>query len=285
MKKIIYFVFAAMALVACEPNNGATEKVRIGVSLDDKTQPYKGPQRISAIDGATEIDINWGEDDVLYYQLHGQPINTDNPFKIVSGVGKKQAFFECDAMIDYNDKFTLYYHGAAPTPNIANPIPQEQFITILMDGKTSINNDYLMYVATGCKVGYPIYLVPNYTLLGVMLTGDVTPNEGNFYIAIEDKNKEYVAEYMCKGQKIVDEKTANITLDAEKPVVYYIVLPKDYSLTNKLIRLVGTREKNPLSFGVSLEKITLDVGTAQMIALHVEEKTPEHDWDKYSLVN
>ena len=287
MKKIIYFVFAAMALVACEPNNGATEKVRIGVSLDDNTQPAKGPQRISAVDGAVYdgveyIEINWEKYDVLYYQLDGEGLNTENPFKIISGVGTKQAFFECDAMIDYNETFTLYYHGAS-TPDIENPIPQEQFVTI-KDGKSHINNDYLMYVATGCRVGYPIYLVPNYTLLGVMLTGDDTPNGGEFYIAIVDKNSEYVAEYMCKGQKIVGEKTANITLDAEKPVVYYIVLPKDYSLTNKLIRLVGTKEKNPLSFGVSLEKITLDVGTAQMIALHVETKTPEHNWDKYSLV-
>ena len=87
MKKIIYFVFAAMALVACEPNNGATEKVRIGVSLDDKTQPYKGPQRISAVDGAEYdgveyIEINWEKDDVLYYQLDGEGLNTENPFKI-----------------------------------------------------------------------------------------------------------------------------------------------------------------------------------------------------------
>ena len=81
MKKIIYFVFAALALVACEPNNGATEKVRIGVSLDDNTQPTKGPQRISAIDGATEIEIKWEEGDVLYWDK-GDGMDTKNPLTL-----------------------------------------------------------------------------------------------------------------------------------------------------------------------------------------------------------
>jgi hypothetical protein len=47
---------------------------------------------------------------------------------------------------------------------------------------------------------------------------------------------------------------------------------------------VTTKKDNPISYWFSLDKITLNVGTAQVIALHVKEKTSSSaSWDKYEL--
>lgn len=288
MKKIIYFVFAALALVACEPNNGATEKVRIGVSLDDNTQPAKGPQRISAIDGATEIEIKWEEGDVLYWDK-GDGIDTKKTFKIVSGVGEQTAFFECDAMIGSEEIFALYYHGATK-PDIINPIPSKQQTIINEEGKSQINNDYLMYSAFNCKIGKSICLNPQYTLLGVMLTGDVTPNNGAFYIAIAPDNiygsgdtQTPTYGYLCS---VVNKLSQNLTL-SETPVICYIVLPIDYELKGKSIWLMEGGWGHPISSNrLQLDKIPLVPGVAQMIAINITHHTPgqnEPEWAKFEI--
>lgn len=270
MKKIIYFVFAALVLVACEPNNGATEKVRIGVSLDDNTQPAKGPQRISAIDGATEIEIKWEEGDVLYYQLDGEGINTTNPFKLISGAGSRFAYFEHDAFVGMEKSFTLYYHGFGnpldekdPTyPNFSEPmLPINQVISInSITGTSQINNDYLMYKATNCEVGKAINLEPQFTILGVQLFGTYTEFDECVTIGSSSEWGENGTAYQCQPLT---------NMDLTNEPIYYIVLPLDYDLSDKELRLANQRGHHTSNQKLSLSSIKLNPMEAQIIGVDI----------------
>lgn len=272
MKKIIYFVFAALALVACEPNNGATEKVRIGVSLDDNTQPAKGPQRISAIDGATEIDINWEKGDVLYYAADVNSIDYSKYFTLISGEDSKTAVFECNDFAFEGESFNLYYHGLAdplnvqqkeegPTnPNFDSPIPLDQTCT-LNNGKTVINNDYLVYKGIGCKIGSGIKLNPDFSVVGIVLQGD-----GEFGslvgIGTSFDNQDNTTSYLCEMSNSVNLSTSPI---------YYIVLPAHYDLSGNKIRLATARGHN-MSNELDLPSITLEPGVAQIFRIKLTRK-------------
>lgn len=285
MKKIIYFVFAVLALVACEPNNGATEKVRIGVSLDDNTQPYKGQQRISAIDGATEIEINWEEGDVLYYQLDGKAINTTDPFKLVSGAGEKYAFFEHEAFSDMTASFKLYYHGFGnplkednPTfPDFSKQMPPiNQVISInSLTGTSQINNDYLMYKAINCEVGEDINLEPQFTILGVQLFGAYT----NFdeYVTIGNSSEWGVdgTAYQCWSSE---------NMDLTQAPIYYIVLPLDYDLSDKELKLANQRGHHTSNQTLPLAGIKLNPMQAQVIGIDITNyNNQEGDGARYDI--
>ena len=274
MKKIIYFVFAAFALVACEPNNGAIEKVRIGVSLDDNTQPAKGPQRISAVDGTEEIVIKWEKGDVLYYADNINPINYNKYFTLISGDDTQTAVFECDNFDLEGESFNLYYHGladplnvqqkGATNPNFASPIPLDQECTLNDKGKTVINNDYLVYKGIGCKIGRGIVLEPDFSILGVVLKGSTNFSQ---YVSIgtgfgENNN----TAYMCN--------LGNVNL-ANNPI-FYFVLPSDYNLGDKQIRLSTSRGHNT-SAPLNLPNIQLTPAQAQIIAVTVTRNTDYDD--------
>ena len=268
MKKIIYFVFAALALVACEPNNGATEKVRIGVSLDDNTQPAKGPQRISAVDGTEDIVIKWEKGDVLYYADDVNPIDNSKYFTLISGEDSQTAVFECDNFALKGESFNLYYHGLAdplnvqqkeegPTnPNFASPIPLDQKCTLNDNGKTVINNDYLVYKGIGCKIGRGIVLEPDFSILGVVLKGSTNFSQ---YVSIGTGfGKNNNTAYMCN--------LGNVNL-ANNPI-FYFVLPSDYNLGDKQIILSTSRGHNT-SAPLDLPNIQLTPAQAQIIAIEV----------------
>ena len=268
MKKIIYFVFAALALVACEPNNGATEKVRIGVSLDDNTQPYKGQQRISAVDGAEEIVITWEEGDVLYYAADINSIDNKKYFTLISGVKEQTAVFECSDFDFEGESFNLYYHGLADplnvqgpvNPNFASPIPLDQTCTLDNENKTVINNDYLVYKGIGCKIGSGITLEPDFSILGVVLKGNTTFSQ-HVSIGTEFSTNDQTT-YMCT--------LGNADLN-NNPIVYFI-LPADYNLSDKKIRLSTSRGHNT-SAPLSLPKVQLTPAQAQIIAVTVTRNT------------
>ena len=272
MKKILYFVFAALALVACEPNNGATEKVRIGVSLDDNTQPAKGPQRISAVDGTEEIVIQWEKGDVLYYAKDVNSIANKKYFTLISGERSQTAVFECDNFEFDGESFNLYYHGladplnvqqkGATNPNFASPIPLDQTCT-LNNGKTVINNDYLVYKGVNCKIGNGIKLNPDFSLVGIILQG-----EGEFSskvgVGTSFEVVQNTTSWLCG---MSNGTVVNLANDP----IYYIVLPANHDLTNHKIRLVSSRGHN-ISNELDLPSVTLEPGVAQIFRIKLTRK-------------
>lgn len=274
MKKIVYFILFALALVACQPNNEAVQKVLIGVSLNEEQQPNKGQQRISAKDIGEKIEIKWESNDVLYYKLNDGEVNLKSPFKIVSGIGEHTALFECEEMIGHDESFTLYYHGASVL-DLSNPAVKAQSIKIDKNGNIIINNDYLMYTATNCKVGSSINLKPNFAILGVKIdatesiVNNFNNNNNGIKLAIGSKPKgsaEEEVDWICQ----ISEKEGNAT-----SLICYFVLPEnsDYSFENKLIWLTRNSEGlNPISNYVSFSKeINLIAGRAKIITLNVQQ--------------
>lgn len=285
MKKVLYFVFAAMALVACEPNNGATEKVRIGVSLDDNTQPAKGPQRISAVDGVDEIVVNWEEGDKLYYTVGEENPGDNAPFEIISGWNSPSAFFECAQFnLDNLDKnMNWYYNGCA---NFVNPFVLDQTVTIV-DNKTKINNDYLLYTAKNQKIG-TFQLLPDFKLIGVALTGTanttihvvIGPTSAHQLGSSADWNQMYTCRLVDSyGQR------QNVQLDSTVPTTFYLVLPSDYNFEGKSVWLAYDRGHN-ISTKIELDaiqQISQDYfGEALMLNINVEVRTSD-SWDKLQL--
>lgn len=275
MKKLVYTFVASLALVACTPNNGVSSKVRISVSFEDEQQPNTGQQRISAMDRVLEgkrvIDVNWEDKDVLYWKKEGA-IETQNPFKIISGVGTKNAFFENENFIGHKDVFTLYYHGAS-VPDFSNKAVKTQSMKIDENGNIIINNDYLMYTATNCKVGSSINLKPNFAILGVKINaseGIVNNfNNNDIKLAIGSKPAGSASEevdWICQ----ISEKKGNAT-----SFIYYFVLPEnsDYLFKTKLIWLTKDKDGlHPISNYVDFSKeIDLIVGGAQIITLNVQQ--------------
>lgn len=272
MKKIIYCLVAALALVACTPKNGADQVIRIGVSLDDDAQPnQKAQQRISAEDNGSVIEILWEEDDVLYYQLDGESINMNNPFKLISGAETKNAFFECATNPDelIGKKFNLYYNGAGHPDGV---IPTSQ-----QNEANTVNHDYLFYTATDCKLESVIKLEPKFALFGVQLVvvSDQKDKDINDikqfkqYLVLgnrRDSNgfiqKENV-EYMCTHVKSVN---------LNDVATFYFALPEEYNLSGKYIGLVNGLE-NYTSQALQLPNITLDSNQAQIITIYVTRNT------------
>ena len=281
MKKLIYTFVAALALVACTPDNGVSNKVRISVSFEEEQQNTKGQQRISAEDklikGKRVIDVNWEKGDVLYFQKEGEAVDTDNPFQIVSGVGTKHAFFENEEFIDFQSTFTLYYHGFGnpldekkPThPDFAQPlVPSiDQTCTITASG-TEINNDYLIYKATNCKVGEGIKLEPQFAILGVQLFGTYTSFDEYVTIGVGDEFNPEGKAYQCNP---------SASIDLTKNPIYYIVLPLDYPINKKKIRLANQRGHHTSYDELSLELVTLDPTKAQIIGIDVTNYNNQSD--------
>ena len=266
MKKILYCLVAALALVACTPKNGADQVVRIGVSLDDNTQPnQKGQQRISAIDnGGDSIEINWQEDDVLYYQLDGRDIDKTNPFKLISGAGTKNAFFECENTPEddlFNQKFTLYYNGAG---NPGGEIPIDQYAEA-----DTVNREYLFYSASNCEIERGINLEPNFALLGVQLTTNDNLTNFQRHISIGDDFSYTGDAYICYLKSAVDLTT---------PKTFYFVLPDGYDLSGKSIMLIrsrGNHSTNP-NTPLYLPNIKLHSDKATIITINLSRtENPE----------
>lgn len=238
MKKLIYTFVAALALVACTPDNGVSNKVRIAVSFEEEQQNPKGQQRISAKDkGGDVIEVNWEEGDVLYYQIEGDGVNTTNPFQIVSGVGTKHAFFENEDFIGFENTFTLYYHGAS-TPKFENNVATTQSAIINKLGQIEINNDYLMYTATNCKIGSGITLKPNFAILGVKITSDNATDATTLALnkkAVLGKEEEgsYTPYYVSTLIKEDGATELNVA------PIYYFVFPYDYEDMQKNNYLEG----------------------------------------------
>ena len=267
MKKIIYCFVAALALVACTPKNGADQVIRIGVSLDDDAQPnQKAQQRITAVDGGGDfIEIKWGEDDVLYYQLDDNPINMNNPFKLISGAETKNAFFECEKnpVELIGQKFKLYYNGAGK-PDGVIPTSQE-------NEANTVNHDYLFYTATNCKLESVIKLEPKFALLGVQLVSNQENIEDiysfNKYIAI--RNTQNVDDgYVCKYYTPVN-------LEESSPI-FYFVFPDGYTLTtDNYIQLLNTENEHNANLRCCKElffttTVTLNSNQATVIKINVE---------------
>lgn len=275
MKKLIYTFVAALTLVACTPDNGVSSKVRLAVSFEDEQQSTKGQQRISAVDNGSIIEVKWEEGDVLYWNK-GEGVNTSNPFQIVSGIGEQTAFFECETMIGSKDKFTLYYNGA--TTFSENPISDNQKSTI-KNGYTSINNDYLLYIAENCEVGKTITLKPQFQLLGIMVKKDnsITENfvpsiviapTGNYNNSATTR-PEYG--YICSVGTYNTNQEFTPTALSNDFITYYIVLPTDYNIQDKEIWLTTEGWGHPCSTNKSLEKVSLSVDKATIIALNVSK--------------
>ena len=291
MKKILYFAFAALALVACEPNNGATEKVRIGVSLDDNTQPAKGPQRISAVDGVDEIVVNWEEGDKLYYTVGEENPGDNAPFEIISGWKSPSAFFECAQfnLDNLDKKMNWYYNGCA---NFDNPFELNQTITIV-DNKTVINHDYLLYTAKNQKIG-TFQLRPDFLLLGVALTGDVPVNEtihATLGTEAERMNGDKGNWTGFYTSHVVNDNgdDISVSLDPTTPTVFYIVLPVDYDFNSKCIWLSRAQKSN-MSTALDLTglseyvEMAVNTGTALMLNIHVTKiDNPSTGWQLYLL--
>lgn len=266
MKRIIYTFVAALALVACTPVNGVSNKVRIAVSFEEEQQNSKGQQRISAVDkGGDIIDVNWEKEDVLYYQLEGEEnINTASYFELVSGAGKKTAIFECNNPELLGKSFTLNYHGLAnpkglggkaPTdPDFSNPIPLDQECQYV-DGETIINNDYLVYKATDCQIGSGVKLTPQFALLGIMLTG--TTENFNKYVWVGNEDN---TAYFCN---------MNTSVSLTNSPIYYFVLPEGYDLANKNIRLAHSRGHNACA-ALPLPNRKLNSNEALVLKINVE---------------
>ena len=270
MKKIIYCFVAALALIACTPKNGADQIVRIGVSLDDNAQPnQKGQQRITAIDnGGTVIEVKWKEGDVLYYQLDGKGIDKTNPFKLISGAETKNAIFECEAPGDLiSNSFTLYYSGAGT--------PGAEINKTQISSANTIDNKYLFYTASDCKIGKAIKLSPDFTLLGVQLI--TTPEESLIpegYISI-GTNLEDIGDnsiYSCKIQG-KDLKTAPI---------YYVVFPKNYVLTGKQIGITNG-PGHPFCNLLILPEIVSTPNNVQIITIKVTKGNDDAVHTKYEI--
>lgn len=288
MKKVVYFLFAAFVLVACEPEN-IGNRVRIGVSLDEKAQPNKGQQRISAIDGTTDIEINWEKDDKLYYTLSNESPNSNTPFEIISGWDTKSAFFEC-ANFDselLNKSLNWYYNGA--NEFMINPFVKSQSITI-KDGKTNINNDYLLYTANNQKIG-TIQLKPAFKLLGIALTGD-SEIQKTIHAVVGPTDEHGKGEsgnwtdiYSCN---LVDDKgiLQMVQLDITTPITFYIVLPYDYDFTGKSVWLSYARKHN-ISTNIALDEIQQlseeKLGEALILNINVTDNPGTGSWDGLKL--
>lgn len=281
MKRIIYTFVAALALVACTPDNGVSNKVRIAVSFEDEQENTKGQQRISAVDkGGDVIDVNWEEGDVLYYQKEGEDISTANPFEIVSGVGTKHAFFENEDFIGFENTFTLYYHGAS-TLNFENNVAKTQSAIINKFGQIEINKGYLMYTATNCKIGSGITLKPNFAILGVKITSDNATDATTLALnkkAVLGKQEggSYIPYYV--STLIKEDGATELTVAP----IYYFVFPYDYEDMQKNNYLVEgmslwfaneTAEReccNRLQFN---SPFNLVPGAAQIITVTVKQNT------------
>ncbi len=274
MKKIIYCLVAALALVACTPKNGADQVVRIGVSLDNNAQPnQKGQQRISAIDKGSVIEILWEDKDVLYYQLDGENIDKANPFKLISGAGTKNAFFECENTPEENlfkQKFTLYYNGAG-TPG--GEIPKEQ------NGKANeVNHNYLFYTAHNCTIESDINLEPNFALLGIRLVKNGDKEITSFKKSISI-GKEYISPdhgTVTEGpDAYILQNIGDVVNLEEKAPVFYFVLPIGYNLDDKYVRIIrnkGQHSSEPLK----LPNYTLSSNEAAIITINIARtNTPE----------
>jgi hypothetical protein len=265
MKKIIYCFVAALALVACTPKNGADQVIRIGVSLDNDAQPnQKAQQRISAEDKGSVIKILWEDKDVLYYQLEGKGIDKDNPFKLISGAGTKNAFFETTSGELASNTFTLYYNGAG---NPGGEIPTSQ-----NNEANTVNDDYLFYTATNCKLESVIKLEPKFALLGVQLVSDQNDNS-----AIQNFTENLVIGNSINSNGFIYELNVAYLCTHEDPVdllygaaTFYFVLPEGYSLSGKYIGLAAaTGAKHYTSKALQLPNITLDANQANIITINV----------------
>lgn len=265
MKKLIYTIVAALALVACTPDDGVSNKVRIAVSFEEEQQNPKGQQRISAVDKIVEdrhvIDVNWAKDDVLYYEIVGEDINYDNPFKIISGVGTKNAFFENDDL-SLSDKMFNLHHGTE--------IPITQTIEIDNNNQTHIDHTALIYKATNCQIGKSIQFSPQFALLGIQLYG--IDNNFDEKVCIGNSNQissiDALDVYLC-GLK------ESTVVDLNKQPIYYFVLPLNYDFLGKCIWLANTKghpttdiNNGFLPFASNIE---LNPNVAQIIRISVQK--------------
>lgn len=264
MKKIAYLAIVALAFVACTSENGANQVVRIAVSLEEDQTNQTTQQRISAIDkGSTEdghgiIDIKWEEGDKLYYDKTDL---TKNVFEVesISEDGKNAIFVCSDFNGDYN--FSLYYQGK-DSPDFSNPTAkffQTVNVNVGEDGnyEYSINNDYLIYSATDCKIGGDVNFEPDFTILGVQVNGTFNFDK---YLAIGDDYK--INAIYSKP---------NRSVDLTKAPIFYFVLPNDADfLQNKSIWVAQSSEDG-LSLKHSLSSITLDPDCAKIIRLTLTE--------------
>ena len=293
MKKLIYTFVAALALVACTPDNGVSSKVRLAVSFEDEQQSTKGQQRISAVDNGSIIEVKWEEGDVLYWDK-GEGVKTSNPFQIVSGIGEQTAFFECEEMIGHDESFTLYYHGASD-PDFDNQVVKTQSMKIDKNGNIIINNDYLMYTATNCKVGSSINLKPNFAILGVKITSDNATDATTLFLnkkAVLGKQEE--GHYTPYYVSTLDKEYGATELTVAP--IYYFVFPYDYEDMQKNNYLVEgmslwfaneTAEQeccNRLQFK-SPFTFNLVPGAAQIITVTVKQNTGwSNKQDEYTII-
>lgn len=261
---------AAFALVACTPDNGVSNKVRISVSFEDEQQPNTGQQRISAVDKVLEgkhvIDVNWSREDILYYQIDNGEIDRTSPFVIVSGAGTKNAIFESDNLSLKNEKFNLYY---------GTEIPITQTIEIDNNNQTNIDPSVLLYKASDCEIGRTSQFAPQFALLGVQLYGTENVFDENICIGqnsdINNPNASSV--YVCQLKE-------NTSVNLNNNPIYYFVLPLDYNLMGKSIWLAEKKGHPSVNVNTGYltfnQQIILDANVAQIIRISVnkeDEKT------------
>lgn len=269
MKRLVYFIIFTLLLVACTPQNGVVNNVRISVSIDDKQQAYKGQSRISAVDQDDVIDIKWEKGDVLYYDKNDKT----KVFHVVKIENDgKNALFECKDFTGNPNNFDLYYYGSDKV-DFDNPMTSKQIVTA-KDGAYVINNDYLKYTAKNCRIGGGITLQPNFAILGVEVFGDYdeihkfTMRIGSNY----GGNSDYLS--------IISEQVIG------KNPIYYIVFPYEnestYSFVAKYLWLSHHTDGsyiNSASTSIEFDKyplIKLTQGDAQIIRIKVE-KTDKSD--------
>ena len=263
MKKLTYFILFALALVACTPDR-VVNNVRISVSIEDKQQAFKGQQRISAVDNGDVIDVKWEKGDVLYYDKSDKT----KVFQVVKIENDgKNAILECKDFTGNPNNFNLYYYGSDDV-DFENPMESKQ-IVIVEKGSYVINNDYLKYTATNCKIGSGITLQPNFAILGVEVYGDY--NEVHNYTMRIGSNYGGNSDYLS----IISEQVIG------KNPIYYIVFPYEnesiYSFGDKYLWLSHSTDgqqinsaSNEISFNNN-RPIELTPGEAQIIRIKVEK--------------
>lgn len=271
MKRIIYTFVAALALVACTPDNGVSNKVRIAVSFEEEQQNSKGQQRISAVDNGSIIEVKWEEEDLLYYEE-----NESNKFFSVANISNdgKIAIFECNDFKGDPQNFSLYYNTTRElslTQTVELKEENNQYNYVL-------NPEYLSYVANNCKIGHGIHLEPNFMIFGVRLQGDINDFSESVVIgkAFNDFEGAYLSHFSDK-------------VDLNNQPIYYFILPNDANfLQDKHVWFNSGDRINNKSYALSLDGVTLDNKKAQIVTIKVETYVPSENearWCIYRLSN
>lgn len=223
---------------------------------------------------------------MLYYADDVNSIDNNKYFTLISGEDSQTAVFECDNFDFDGESFNLYYHGladplnvqqkGATNPKFASPIPLYQECTLNDNGKTVINNDYLVYKGINCKIGSGIKLNPDFALVGIILQG-----VGNFSskvgVGTSFEDVQNTTSWLC-GM------SSGTVVDLANDPIYYIVLPANHDLTNHKIRLATSRGHN-ISNEIPLPSVTLEPGVAQIFRIKLTRKEGSQigDNDAYSI--